>query len=163
MTQVNVYIIKPIVRSWVPNINFWYTVVFINQRAQAKLKYRKILKISPRTYIFQRPFLRGLFLEGLIFGAAYLRREICVQNRLGYPYSWNEICRFCFILLCIWGQFSKNGRGGGPYIWRGELTEGFLRSRFEGLIHGGAYFRNFTVLLLEKTILHKFHKYWLFC
>ena len=31
------------------------------------------------------------------------------------------------------------------YIWRGDLTEGFLRYRFGGLIHGGAYFRNFTV------------------
>ena len=40
------------------------------------MKYRKIPKISPRVYIFQRPFLRGLFLEGLIFGGAYLRREI---------------------------------------------------------------------------------------
>ena len=27
---------------------------------------------------------------------------------------------------------------------RGDLTEGFLRYRFGGLIHGGAYFRNFT-------------------
>ena len=33
----------------------------------------------------------------------------------------------------------------GAYIWRGDLTEGFLRYRFGGLIHGGAYFRNFTV------------------
>ena len=40
----------------------------------------------------------------------------------------------------------------GAYIWRGDLTEGFLRYKFEvllfgggGLIHGGAYFRNFTV------------------
>ena len=40
--------------------------------------YRKIPKISPGAYIFQRPFLRGLFLEGLIFGGAYLRRDICV-------------------------------------------------------------------------------------
>ena len=38
----------------------------------------------------------------------------------------------------------------GAYIWRGDLTEGFLGYRFggalylEGLIHGGAYFRNFT-------------------
>ena len=38
--------------------------------------YRKITKISPGGYIFQRPFLRGLFLEGLIFGGAYVRREI---------------------------------------------------------------------------------------
>ena len=31
------------------------------------------------------------------------------------------------------------------YIWRGDLIEGFLRYQFGGLIHGGAYFRNFTV------------------
>ena len=36
----------------------------------------------------------------------------------------------------------------GAYIWRGNLTEGFLRYRFGGLIHGGAYFRNFTVTVL---------------
>ena len=27
----------------------------------------------------------------------------------------------------------------GAYIWRGDLTEGFLRYRFWGLIFGGAY------------------------
>ena len=35
----------------------------------------------------------------------------------------------------------------GAYIWRGDLTEGFLRYRFGGLIFGGAYFRNFTVYI----------------
>ena len=33
----------------------------------------------------------------------------------------------------------------GAYIWRGDLTEGFLLYLFRGLIFGGAYFRNFTV------------------
>ena len=39
----------------------------------------------------------------------------------------------------------------GAYIWRGDLTQDFLRFTrlgglyLEGLIHGGAYFRNFTV------------------
>ena len=38
----------------------------------------------------------------------------------------------------------------GTYIWRGDLTEGFLRYEFGvlifgGAIKGGAYFRNFTV------------------
>ena len=40
----------------------------------------------------------------------------------------------------------------GAYTWGGDLTEGFLCYRFgglniylEGLIHGGAYFWNFTV------------------
>ena len=46
-------------------------------------KYHKIPKIGPRAYIFQRPFLRGLFLEGLIFGGAYLRRKVCVSKSIG--------------------------------------------------------------------------------
>ena len=32
-----------------------------------KKKYRKIPKTSPGAYMFQRPFSRGLFLEGFIF------------------------------------------------------------------------------------------------
>ena len=39
--------------------------------------YHKISKISPGAYIFQRPFLRGLFLEGLIY-----RGKFVFQNRL---------------------------------------------------------------------------------
>ena len=47
----------------------------------------------------------------------------------------------------------------GAYIWRDDLTEGFLRYRIGGLIFGGAYFRNFTLfreckLLLVKCILY---------
>ena len=58
-----------------------YILLFSFQSGE---NYRKIPKISPGAYILQRPFLRGLFLEGLIFGRAYNRREICVfQNRLG--------------------------------------------------------------------------------
>ena len=45
--------------------------------------YRKIPKISPGAYIFQRPFLRGLFLEGPLFGGAYLWREIRVSKSIG--------------------------------------------------------------------------------
>ena len=33
----------------------------------------------------------------------------------------------------------------GAYIWRGNLTNSFLRYEVGGLIFGGAYFRNFTV------------------
>ena len=43
-----------------------------------QIKYRKIPKISPGAYICQRPFLRGLFLEGLIYGGKFV-----FQNRLG--------------------------------------------------------------------------------
>ena len=63
--------------------------------------YRKIPKISPGAHIFQRPFLRGLFLEGPIFGGAYVRREICVSKSIGLACSEKEIYHFCFVLLCI--------------------------------------------------------------
>ena len=45
--------------------------------------YCKIPKISPGAYIFQRPFLRGLFLEGLMFGGTYPQRESCVLTSIG--------------------------------------------------------------------------------
>ena len=47
---------------------------------------------------------------------------------------------------------------GGAYVWRGDLTEGFFALRvwsslyLEGLIRGGAYFRNFTVCLLGVQV-----------
>ena len=40
----------------------------------------------------------------------------------------------------------------GAYIWRGDLTECFLRYEFRGLIHGGAHFRNFTVSSRRRVI-----------
>ena len=49
--------------------------------------YRKIPKISPGAYIFQRPFLRGLFLEGLIFEGSYIRWEICGTKSIELAYS----------------------------------------------------------------------------
>ena len=59
---------------------------------------------------------------------------------------------FALFYFVFEGNFPSTspGEGGGAYIWRGDLTESFLCYRFgglylEGLIHGGAYFRNFAV------------------
>ena len=46
----------------------------------------------------------------------------------------------------------------GAYIWRGDLMEGFLRYRvgglyLEGLIHGVAYFRNFSVYNYNSSFI----------
>ena len=41
---------------------------------------------------------------------------------------------------------------GGAYIWRGDLTEGFLLYEFGGLVFGGAYFRNFTAFSTKVLI-----------
>ena len=103
--------------------------------------YRKIPKISTGAYIFQRPFLRGLFLEGLIFGGAYLGREICISKSTGLALQLGVNLPFllCFTLysraifqvkaprgLYLEGRFN----GGcftlpvwGAYIWRGLFSE----------------------------------------
>ena len=42
---------------------------------------------------------------------------------------------FYFVLECNFPSTSPRG----AYIWRGDLTEGFLHYRFGGLVFGGAY------------------------
>ena len=103
--------------------------------------YRKIPKISPGTYIFQRPFLRSLFLERLIIVWAYVRREISVSKSIGLACSGKEIYHFCFVLLCIREEIPSTSRprayirrvfcvtiwgGGGGYIWRSLYMEGLI-------------------------------------
>ena len=68
-------------------------------------------------------------MRGLVFGGAYLQREICI------------FAFFCFVFE---GNFPSTSLL-GAYIWRGDLAEGFLRYWFGRFIFGGAYFRNFTV------------------
>ena len=111
------------------------------------INYRKIPKISPGAYIFQRPFLRGLFLEGLIFVGAYVRREICVSKSIWLAFFLEGNLPVFLFYFVFEGNFQVQAPPGrGAYIWRGDSKEGFLRYEFGGLIHGGAYFRNFTVL-----------------
>ena len=47
------------------------------QRGRELSQYPKIPKISPGAYIFQRPFLRGLYSEGLMYGGKF-----AFKNRL---------------------------------------------------------------------------------
>ena len=106
-----------------------------------KKKYGKIPKTSPGAYIFQRPFLKGFFLEGPIFGGAYVRREICVSKLIGLACSGEEIYHFCFVLLCIQGQIPRKSPPGGLYS-EARFNGGFFALRFcaslflEGLIFG---------------------------
>ena len=101
--------------------------------------YRKIPKKSPGAYIFQRPFLRGL-----IFGRAYLRREICVSKSIGLTLQLEGNSPFflCFTLylraiskyklpggLYLEGRFNGGFfelRAWGAYIWRGLYMEGLI-------------------------------------
>ena len=63
---------------------------------------------------------------------------------VGLACSGKEIYNFSFVLLCIRGKFQLQAPQ-RAYIRMGDLTKDFLRYDFEGLIYGGAYFRNFMV------------------
>ena len=76
-------------------------------------------------------------MDGLIFGGAYVRREICVSKSIGLAYSWKEIDYFCFVLLCIGGQFSKYKPQGGLFS-EGRFHGGFFVLRISG---GGGILR----------------------
>ena len=91
-------------------------------------KYRKIPKISPRAYIFQRPFLRAYFWRGLH-----------LEANLRFKIDWaslivgSEFTVFALFYFDLRAIFQVQAPW-GAYIWRGDVTEGFLRYRF-----GGAY------------------------
>ena len=81
-------------------------------------------------------------------GGTHISRDMCflgggmpITRDMCFP-AGGRIYHFCFVLLCIWGQFPSTP---GGYFWRGDLTEGFLHYEFGGLLFGGAYFRNFTI------------------
>ena len=73
-----------------------------------------------------------------------------MERNLRFKIAWaglivgRKFTVFALFYFFIAGNFQVQAPW-GVYIWRGNLTEGFLRHEFEGLIHGGAYFRNFTV------------------
>ena len=90
-------------------------------------------------YTFQRHFLRSLSTEG------NLRLQIDWASLM----VRSKFTVFALFYFVFEGNFPSTSPR-GAYIWRGDLTEDFARHRFgrlimEGLIHGGAYFRNFTV------------------
>ena len=82
--------------------------------------------------------------------------KICVSKSIGIACSAKVIYHFCIVLLCIRGQIPSTSTP-GAYIRRGDLTEGFCLTilgglYLEGLIHGGAYFRNFTATKIPHHI-----------
>ena len=75
--------------------------------------------------------------------------KFAFQNWLvGLACSGKEIYHFTLFYFVFEGKFKVQAPR-GAYIRRGDLTEGFLRYDFGGLIFGGAYFRNFTVFSID--------------
>ena len=74
------------------------------------LEYRKILKISPGAYIFQRPFLRGLN-----FGGAYIRRGLSTEENLHFKIDWASLIvgsKFTIFALYLRAIFQVQATGG---------------------------------------------------
>ena len=83
-------------------------------------------------------------MEGLIFGGAYIRRGSSTEEDLRFKIDWASLIvgsKFIVFLL-FYFVFEDNFPSTSPlgaYIWRGDLTEGFLRYLLGELIFGGAY------------------------
>ena len=94
----------------------------------------------------------------LIFGGAYIRRGLSTAGNLRFKTHWashivgSKFTGFALLYFIFEGNFPSTSPR-GAYIWRGDSTEGFLRCRFGGLIFGGAYFRNFTVVYVSSYVL----------
>ena len=106
------------------------------------MTYRKIPKISPGAYIFQRPFLRGLFFEG-----SYLRREICVSKSIGLALQL-QLFLLCFSMYLR--AISKKKPPGGLYS-DGRFNGGFFALRFCGAYIWRGLFSEFYGLLDNIT------------
>ena len=72
-------------------------------------------------------------MEGLIYGG-----KLAFQNRLASLIVGGKFTIFALFYFVFGGNFPSTSPR-GAYIWRGDLTEGFLRYQFGGLIFGGAY------------------------
>ena len=103
-------------------------------------------------------FSKALF-EGLILGGAYIRRGLSTEGYLRFKIDWASLIvgSKLTIFALFYFVFEGNCPSTSPqwaYIWRGDLTEGFLHYQFGGRIFGRAYFRNFMVFLVkERTVL----------
>ena len=75
---------------------------------------------------------------GACIRRAYVRREMCVSKSIGLACSEKEIYHFCFVFFVFESKFHVLAPR-GTYICRGDLTEGFLRYDFGGLIFREAY------------------------
>ena len=82
-------------------------------------------------------------MEGLILGGAYLRKEICFKIDWTSIIVGSKFTVFALFYFVFEGNFPRISPQ-GAYIWRGYLTEGFLRYRLyiEGLIFGILRYRD---------------------
>ena len=91
-----------------------------------------------------------------------------MEGNLRFKIDWaslivgSKFTVFALFYFVFEGNFPSTSPP-GAYIWRGDLTEGFLRYEFGGLIFGGAYtwrglFSEFYGICMYSSLIHK-HRY----
>ena len=91
---------------------------------------------------------------------------MCFKNDWASLIVGSEFTVFALFYFVFEGNFSSTSPR-GAYIWRGYLTEGFLRYRFGGLIFRGActwrgLFSKFYGILNVLTRIHVIWSDWIF-
>ena len=87
--------------------------------------------------------MRGLYSEGLIY-----------RGKFAFEIDWaslivgSKFTVFALFYFVFEGNFPSTSPR-GAYIWRGDLTEGFLRYEFGGLIFRGAFFEGLIFGILR--------------
>ena len=77
-----------------------------------------------------------------------------MEGKLRFKIDWtslivgSKLTVFALFYFVFDSNFPSTGPQ-GAYIWRGDLTEGFLCYRFGGLIFGGAYRYTWRTLFSE--------------
>ena len=84
-----------------------------------------------------------------------MERNLCFKIDMASLKVGSKFTVFALFYFVLEGNFPSTSPR-GAYIWRGDLTEGFLRYRFGGFIFGGAYtwrglFSEFYCMYLGKV------------
>ena len=92
----------PLYSHSIKNMNLY--CIFLGKKAI----YRNIPKISPVAYIFQGPFLRGLFLKGRIYGEKFARSQMYWASLI----VGRKFTVFALFYLVFEGNFQLQAPGG---------------------------------------------------
>ena len=99
-------------------------------------------------------------MKGLIFGGAYLRREICVSKSIGLALQLEVNLPFLLFYILIFQVQAPGGRGGGLYL-EGRFNGGFFALPVWGAYIWRGLFSEFYGMLalhvkMMSPYIHKF-------
>ena len=123
------------------------------------INYRKIPKISPGA----PGLLSKALCEGLMFGGAYVRREICVSKSIWQAFSLEGNLPVFLFYFVFEGNFQVQAPpplGGGLYL-EGRFNGGFFALRFWGACTWRGLFSEFYGTSQLITNFSKNEKEWM--